>query len=316
MTTDAPQPADSRHEEGGRASSRSASRLQSWLRRPSSRWSIAAIAIFVLGCVSMFRPLLLTDDRAPVLSAQPTAEYAAGMGWNLMALNDLRFVVSVLELNARILVESPSRLFHLEHCYPTENALALGEPIIASSILAIPAQWLFDEPTSPFNFALIVSTLIAALAMYWLVRDWTSSQPAAITAGILYGFHSIRMRDPVHFYVWDNAWLLLALLFARRLFVSARWRDAIGLALVTSMQIAGSVYPLLVAMIVALPMTAWFTKTYGLSKVRWEQVGFVVVVCAIAAWLSLGPFFGLQSEGAFHERTEQVYLPWLWPTPG
>ncbi len=309
MTSASPQPAGSRLE-------RWASHVRSWLSLASSRWALGAAVIFAAASFSLFHSLLFSDAEAPVLVAEQAITDDLGSLWSAFSSNDLRFVVAVLARNARVLVEAPSRLFDLEHCFPTANALALGEPVITSSILAIPAPWLFSEPTAAFNFALIVTTLLAAAAMYWLVHEWSGSAPAGIVAALLYAFHTIRMRDPVHFYVWDNAWTLLALVFARRLFVAPRWRDAAALALCTSMQIAGSVYPLLVALIVALPLTAWFARTYGLSRVRWGQIALVVAVGAITAWLALGPFFSLQEEGTFHARDLQFYLPFTWLSPG
>jgi len=313
MTSASPQPAGSRLENAWR---RARDRVVAWLATPEARWDLGAAALFLAAAFALFHSVLFSDAAGPVLVAQPHTDDGAEMGWSLMSLNDLRFVVAVFARNSRVLIESPGRLFDLEHCFPTTNALALGEPVIASSILGIPAPFLFSEPTAVFNFSLVITTLIAAGAMYVLVRDWTSSPPAGVVAGLVYAFHTIRMRDPVHFYVWDNAWTLLALVFARRLFVAPRWRDAVALALCAAMQIAGSVYPLLVALIVAVPITAWFARTYGLRQVRWGQIAMVVAVGAVAAWLAIGPFFGLQEEGAFTARPQQVYIPFRWLEPG
>ena len=284
-------------------------------RSPRIPWIVIASLVFLCAMGSLFHELIGVDPRESVIASAPTEADRVRGAWDLMGVNDLRFVVALLDRNAKTLVRSPGDLFQLEHCYPQRNALALGEAVIAPSVLGIPLLFLGD-PLVTFNVVLLVSTLLAAFSMYWLVDEWTDLPAAGIVAGLLYGFHAIRMRDPVHFYVWDNAWTILALLFARRLFVTARWRDAIGLSICCGMQVAGSFYPLLAAVVIALPLAIWFVASRGVARLRPLQIGLVLVTLGAVTWAVLFPYLELQGGGQLGAREIQFFLPFSWLLPG
>ncbi len=50
-----------------------------------------------------------------------------------------------------------------------------------------PVTWLFG-PVATLNVALLLSPALSALAMFFLLRRWTSWAPAAFIGGLLYGF--------------------------------------------------------------------------------------------------------------------------------
>jgi hypothetical protein len=284
-------------------------------RSPRVPWIVIASLVFLCAMGSLFHELGGVDPREYVIASAPIETDRVRGAWDVMSVNDLRFVVALIHRNAETLVRAPGDLFHLEHCFPQRNALALGEAVIAPSVLGIPFA-LLGDPLVTFNIVLLVSTLLAAFSMYWLVDEWTGLPAAGIVAGLLYGFHTIRMRDPVHFYVWDNVWTILALLFARRLFVSARWRDAVGLAVCCGMQIAGSFYPLLAAVVIALPLVIWFIASQGVARLRPTQLGFVLIVIGAVAWAALFPYLGLREAGQLGAREIQFFLPFSWLLPG
>lgn len=285
--------------------------------RVPSRVAPGVIASLVFLCAmgSLFHAQVGVDPREYVITTAPAASSKTVGDWDKMSVNDLRFVVAVLDRNARTLVTAPGDLFQLGQCHPQPDALALGEPMIAPSILGTLVTP-FGDPLVTYGFVLLLSTLLAAFSLYWLVGEWTGVPAAGIVAGLLYGFHTIRMRDPVHFFVWDNAWTILALLFARRLFVAPRWRDAIALSLCCGMQIAGSVYPLLAAVVIGSIMAAWFVYTYGVKRLRPAQIAFVVAFMGVVAWAVLSPYFGLRETGQIESRDLKFFLPFHWLTPG
>jgi hypothetical protein len=292
---------------GASAAASVGARLRAAWRRSDTRGLAAALAIFLFCLGSLFPELIVADWRESVIANAPNPRYEPGGRWENMGLNDLRFVVAVLDRNAETLVTAPGELYQLGHCHPHPNALALGESLIAPAVLGIPVIPL-DDPLVTFNFVLVVSTLLAALSMYVLVTEWTGVRTAGIVAGVLYAFHFIRMRDPVHFFVWENTWTILALVFARRLFVKPRWRDALALSACCAMQIAGSIYPLLAAVAIAGPMAVWFVVAYGLHRVRPLQIATVVAVIGGVAWAVFTPYLELQTGGELVERSSQLFL--------
>ena len=286
--------------------------------QPARGWTLLAFLIFGLGLFSLFGEIAGEDPREVIVINGPaTIDFETG-GFELMSLNDLRFVTALLSRNARTLVSDPLNLFQLEYCYPAENALAHGEAMISPSILGIPAALLQADPILTFNFVLMLSTLIAALSMFFAIREWTGIPAAGVVAGILFAFHETRMRDPVHFFVWDNAWTLLALVFAARLFRKPRWRDAVALAVCCVLQIGGSLYPLLVAVLFALPFLVWLFKVHGPKNLRPGMWTIAIVASLAMAFYALGPFLEVRELGEVTQRAEFIFLPSLlyWLEPG
>jgi hypothetical protein len=265
-------------------------------------WNAAALLVFGLALGSLFHEYWRRDFSAVTL-----AEHPEEAGELVLHVTDLRFVIGLTARNAFTLLKHPTRLFDLESCYPTTNALAYGEPMITPGLLGVPAYWLSSDPLVTFNLVVLGITLISGFAMYWLVREWTGVPAAGIAAGLLYAFHETKAGHVVHFYAWDSAWTLLAFLFARRLFIWARWRDALGLVACISFQMGGSFYPLLSAAFLALPLGVWFLLQHGVRKLRVAQLALVVAVTASVAWVVFHPYLELRSSGMLSSRPQMFF---------
>ena len=229
---------------------------------------------------------------------------------------DLNFVVGLTARNAFTLLSRPSRIFDAEQCYPAQNTLALGEPMLTQGLVGVPAYLLTGDPVATFNLVLLAITLLSAFAMYWLIRGWTGVPAAGIIAGLLYAFHKIKMGDVVHYYAWDSVWTVLAFLFGTRLFARGHWLDAIALALCCSLQIGGSFYPLLSAIILAIPFGMWLVLHYGVRNVRIVQWVVVVGTICLVAFVVFGPYLELRDAGALKSREYQAYFAYSWLLPG
>jgi len=73
-----------------------------------------------------------------------------------------------------------SKLFVPRGINMAPNSLGLG-------IVAAPVTWLFG-PVASLNLIDVVSPLLSALAMFWLLRRWVSWGPAAFVGGLFFGF--------------------------------------------------------------------------------------------------------------------------------
>jgi hypothetical protein len=73
-------------------------------------------------------------------------------------------------------------LFH-----PTGINLLSNTAEVGIGVILAPVTWLFG-PVATLNVALTLSPVVSALAMYVLLRRWTSWAPAAFAGGLLYGF--------------------------------------------------------------------------------------------------------------------------------
>lgn len=210
---------------------------------------------------------------------------------------------------------TPWRLFDTEHCAPGARTLTLGIPMLALGLLGAPAALFSDEPLWIYNFALVLWSAVAALAMYALVLAWTRSRAAALAAALLFAFHAARLDRIMHPTEWDVAWTALALYFAERLCARGRWRDAAGLAAAGALQVATSFYPLVTAAVLALPFGAWLLLRRVALRATWAQAACAAIGVALAAAWVLGPYLAARGE-RLTPRSEFLYMPWSAYLPG
>ena len=223
---------------------------------------------------------------------------------------DQTFIVWQVSRNARALVSRPHAFFDSGHCHPTENALAHTGPMLTMGILAIPATLLGANPVLTYNIVLVSMLLLAGLAMYWLITDWTGVPAAGIVAGLLYGFHRVELANVVHPHIYDTTWTVFALGFGRRLFARGRWRDAAGLAGSAALQLGTSFYPFVASVLLALPFGLWLVLRHRLRHVGWRQIGFVLAVVGLAGAFTFAPYLLLRGAGVLPAREAQVFA---WP---
>jgi hypothetical protein len=222
--------------------------------------------------------------------------------------------VWAMSRNARALLRSPGDIFDAEPCYPRDNSLTVYHPLIALGVLAIPGQLTVGDPIVAFNLALFLKVLIAAIAMYVLVADWTRLPAAGIVAGLLYAFAPIQLDKPFHVHHADNAWLLFAIFFARRLFERGRWIDALGLGASAALQAGSSFYPALTAAAIGAPFGVWLLWQ---SRGKPRRVLPLLVAAGIAlagAGFALLPY--LDSAGASGEPVRHFFVAWSSFLPG
>lgn len=263
-------------------------------------WHLAALLVFAAGVSVLFRALWGQDPTA-VVPANPQGMFTG---------DDLSFVVWLISRNASALLSAPWHLFDIEPCYPVEHALALGEPGVSLGVLATPVLALGGNPFLVFNVVSLALPLVAACAMYALVREWTGAPAAGIVAGCVYGLHPVKTWNVIHPYVQDSAWTVLALLFAQRLFAHHRWRDAIGLGLCAALQIGASFYPLISGAVIGVAFLVWLLLHHGVRRQRLPQLLLVAAMVATAAAFVYGPFLSLRAEGALSPRRWQAFAVW------
>jgi len=276
-------------------------------------WGLCALFVFVGSLVTAYRGFWGSDLRVEVPFAHTPG--ASARAPNPLVLADYRLAVWSVGRNARALLSNPARLFEAESCHPASASLALHHPLIAPAMLALPAWILSQDPVLTFNFALFASSLVAALAMFLLVADWTRVPAAGLVAAVLYAFHPGRLSVPHHFFNFDDAWLLLALFFARRLFESGRWRDAVGLGVAGGLQTATSFYPFLSAVAVFAPFGIWLLWRQRSGESRAAPLALAVAIAALACAFVLSPYLAHEGD-VFTARGNAMYAPWSRFLPG
>ena len=264
---------------------------------------LAAVALFLISTWFVFGEIWV-EGASDVI---PTS----GQGGTLSRISetDHQFVVWGVSRNAYTLITKPRSLYAAEQCFPAEKSLALGEPLITIGILAVIPYLLCQDPILTYNIVVGLMSMLASLAMYVLVRNWTASAGAGMIAGLLYGFNTVALKDIVHPYSSDTTWIVLAIYFAERLFSLGRWRDAFGLAIAGSLQIGTSFYSSVGALAVTVPFAAWLVARYRLRSVKPIQLIFVVLCALVAAGIVFSPYLDLQASGSLATRSQQFFIP-------
>jgi hypothetical protein len=279
--------------------------LSSW------RWNLAALLVFFLAAAAVYGEVWREDARSVV----PARDFQH-RGARLTTRMDVTFQTWLATRNAYTLIHRPHRLFDTEHCAPWEKTMTLGIPMITMGLLAVPISVATSDPILTYNVAVVALTLIAAVAMFLLVTDWTGLPAAGIAAGLLYSFHPIRLASIHHPPQWDTSWTVLALFFAHRLFAHGRWRDALGLALSCALQIGASFYPLLAATFLAPPFVAWLVLRYRFHQVRIAQLACVAGTVLFAAAVVLGPYLEARGSSEILRRSAFWFAVWREYLPG
>jgi len=194
---------------------------------------------------------------------------------------DQSMVIGTVIRNARLLVTRPWDLFaDVGQCFPMPRAYTLGEHMFGVGFLAAVPYALTRDPILSFNVASILTLWIPGITMYFLSLRFTRSPAAAFVAGLAFVLVPGRLIDPSHPYVHGDLWAPGVLLFLHRLFVSARWRDALGLAFFLNLEVFESLYPLL--------STSLFATTYGVYLLARHRGALTRVLPRLAGALALG----------------------------
>jgi hypothetical protein len=271
-------------------------------RRAGIVWTALAVLLFAAGVGRQFGGLLERGVAERVAFVSESGAASSGL------IHDVGYVVWAVGRNSRVLATRPWRLFDAEPCHPVEKALALGEPAISLGLVGVVPWVLTRDPLATFNLVLLAVSFLGALALFLVVRDWTGEPAAGIAAGIYAGFHAPRLADPIHLYVWDYTGALLAFFFARRLFDSGRWRDALGLSACVALQLGGSLYALLGSAALGLPVLVWLLARYGSKALRTGPMAFVLIAVVLTAAIFFWPSLDLLRDGMLPPRNVRFFL--------
>lgn len=166
-----------------------------------------ALALFVLLTLALTWPLVL---RLRVMDPGDSAFFAWEVAWELRALTS-----------------APAQLAHPNACHPLRHVLGLDEPVLGTTVLALPLALVTRDAVLIFNLLRLLTYVLSGFTAYLAARELRCGEPAALLGGALFTLSPIRVDQVAHLSTLGTQWLPLVLLFLVRFARGGRWRDAL-----------------------------------------------------------------------------------------
>ena len=224
-----------------------------------------------------------------VLHTWPLASDLSGL--SRLDNDDAGLNVFVVSWVAHILPRQPLALFDAPMFFPEPRTLAYSEHMFVPSLMGAPLLWAGVAPATVYNLLVLAGFVLSGWVMALVVRRWTGSTRAGITAGMLYAFNAHLLTRLVHLQALHMEFLPLALLGFDLVLRSERRRIAPATALLAAafvLQALCSNYTL-VFMSVALMSAALVRASEWVGSGRWHRLGALTSAGAVAVLL-VGPF--------------------------
>lgn len=219
---------------------------------------------------------------------------------------DGQFSVWVVAWVARALVTDPFHVFDANIFYPHRRTLLYSEANLGAGALAMPAYWMTGNPYAAHNIVLLMSFVLAATGMYYLVRHLVGDRLAAVVSAIAFAFSSYALAHLLHIHLLLTAGLPFSLLAFHRLADRPGPQRAATLGLVMAAQgYASGYYAVFVALAVgyAAIVTAG-TRRLWIDGRYWGAIVIAALTAIVAMLPQLVPFVALQREIGFNRSLD------------
>jgi hypothetical protein len=164
---------------------------------------------------SRARELVLAALAASVVAIVVTWPMAPRFGSaGRLDTGDGRYSIWNVVWVANALTTNPRGLWDANIFYPHQDTLAYSEANLVAGVLATPVWVLTRNPYAASNSAILAAFVLAAIAMFALVRRLTRNLLAATLAGLLYGFSSFMLAHIPHIQLlmtFGLPWILIRL---------------------------------------------------------------------------------------------------------
>jgi hypothetical protein len=212
---------------------------------------------------------------------------------------DGRFSIWNVAWVARALTTNPRALYDANIFSPHDNALAFSEANLVAGVIAVPVWLLTGNALAASNFAILSAFVLAAVAMYSLVRYLTGHPGAAAVSAVTYAFCPYAFSHIPHIQLLMTFGPPLVLLCVHRLVDVPGVARGVWLGLALALQALACGYYGLYGGLAA----GWGVLWLGVGSGRWRDRRYwagalIAVVVALAAVLPfLVPYFEIRTEG-------------------
>ena len=279
--------------------------------------TVLAVLLFVASATFMLREVLPAPASLLQHSGQSGGSEGGRPEWKLLGQFDQQMVLYMVARNADLLVSDPAGLFGVGQCFPFPASFTLGEHAFVEGAMAALPLALTGEPILAYNFMLWVGYILAGFSMFLLVRHFTGNVAAGILAGFLLQWFPSRITDGGHPFLHTEFWLVLALLFLHRLFVSGQVRAMFGVAFFLALQALGSFYLILAVIPVVLVYVGFLVWTHPRYRVRALALTIVAgLFVAMVGAAILIPYLETREEWSVLGGRHGILLPFSSFLPG
>jgi len=122
----------------------------------------------------------------------------------------------IIAWDIHALTTDPLNLFNANIFYPLSKTLTYSENLLPTAIMAAPIYLISENPILAYNFALLLSYIIAGVGAYLLVKRITKSDLAGIFAGIVFAFNPFKMDHLSHLQIQSCGFIPFTLLYLHK----------------------------------------------------------------------------------------------------
>jgi hypothetical protein len=169
--------------------------------------SVRALGLYALLTVALTWPMLL---RLRLMDPGDSAYFAWAIGWEIHALTT-----------------DPGSLPHGNIFHPQRYTLGMDEPILGTTLLALPLAPFTRDAVLLFNLVRLLTFALSGLSAYWFARELGCREPTALLAGAAFAFSPIRTDQIAHLSTLGTQWLPLVMLFIHRFARTGAQKDAL-----------------------------------------------------------------------------------------
>lgn len=202
---------------------------------------------------------------------------------------------------ARALVRDPLHVFDANIFYPHRGTLTYSETNLGAGALAIPVYWTIGNAYAAHNFSLLVSFVLSAAGMYYLVRYLTLDRRSAIVSAICYAYCPYVFGHTPHIQLLMTAGLPFGLLAFHRLAdrPTAARTVALGVAMAGQAYFCGYYAVFLMLTIGFAVVAVVVMRGLWRSAPFWIAIATAAAVAVICSLPVVLPYLSLRENTGF-----------------
>lgn len=204
------------------------------------------------------------------------------------------------------LLSQPSQLFNGNIFYPSKNTLSYSEHLLPQAIISLPIALLTGSPIFTYNCLFIFSYILAAYAMFLLVRHLTRDYLSGIVAGIIFAFSTYHLDHVPQLQLLSSGLFVLSFYFLHRFFQEKKTKYSVLFAVFLMIQALACIYYglfFISILLIALPLLLLF---------HWKEIDRSFLLKLIIPVFSAGavlllvslPYISLLKNSEFYRSLE------------